>query len=216
MEVLRELPVTTLDRKPRMADFSRGVKALDSILDSKGLKTYLGLRGRIAQEVIEGDLVAMAVQDAVEKQDFEGTANELLEKLKKPDLVPKDWPTTPQGMAGALRRIGGPLRTIGIDVKHLERRTGEKRAGWKITYEHKRVRGMAPWHPQKKTLVLLDQVVSVLDRHAEYLPMTLRQVFYALVVMYDFQKTEQAYERLCEHMNRARSFGTDLVRRHPG
>ena len=44
-----------------------------------------------------------------------------------------------------------------------------------------RVRGLAPWQPQRATLALLDTVKAVLIEYAAYLPMTLRQVYYRLV-----------------------------------
>jgi hypothetical protein len=70
-----------------------------------------------------------------------------------------------------------------------------------------RVRGLAPWEPQPDTLPLLDAVHGVLEEYAEQLPLTLRQVFYRLVASYGYEKTEQAYGRLGEMINRARRSG---------
>jgi hypothetical protein len=67
-----------------------------------------------------------------------------------------------------------------------------------------RVRGFAPWSPQAASLELLDQVHAVLGEYEDYLPLTIRQIFYRLVGAHRYEKTEQAYERLCEHLNRAR------------
>jgi hypothetical protein len=67
-----------------------------------------------------------------------------------------------------------------------------------------RVRGFAPWSPQAATLQLLDQVRGVLDEYEDYLPLTIRRIFYRLVGAHNYEKTEQAYDRLCEHLNRAR------------
>src|SRR5262249_15806358 len=36
------------------------------------------------------------------------------------------------------------------------------------------------------------------------LPLTIRQIFYRLVGAHDYEKTERAYQRLVEHLNRAR------------
>src|SRR5215831_21094084 len=44
-----------------------------------------------------------------------------------------------------------------------------------------RVRGFAPWSPEKATLALLDQVQGILDEYADHLPLTIRQIFYRLV-----------------------------------
>jgi hypothetical protein len=67
-----------------------------------------------------------------------------------------------------------------------------------------RPRGLASWSPQKKTLDLVQQVRVVLAEYAAYLPLTIRQIFYRLVGAHDYPKTEQAYERLGEMLNRAR------------
>jgi hypothetical protein len=67
-----------------------------------------------------------------------------------------------------------------------------------------RVRGFAPWSPHGATLQLLDQVRAVLGEYEDYLPLTIRQIFYRLVGAHRYEKTEQAYERLIEHLNRAR------------
>lgn len=70
-----------------------------------------------------------------------------------------------------------------------------------------RVRGYAPWRPQTRTRLLLDQVVVVLAEYADYLPLTIRQVFYRLVGNFGYDKTENAYERLSEMIGRARRSG---------
>jgi hypothetical protein len=67
-----------------------------------------------------------------------------------------------------------------------------------------RVRGMADWHPQRVSLALLEQVQSVLIEYARYLPLTVRQIFYRMVGAHGYTKTEQAYSRLGECLNRAR------------
>lgn len=70
-----------------------------------------------------------------------------------------------------------------------------------------RVRGFAVWRPQRATLELVEQVQAVLHEYADYLPLTIRQVFYRLVGNSGYDKTEQAYSRLCETLNRARRAG---------
>ena len=67
-----------------------------------------------------------------------------------------------------------------------------------------RQRGFAPWRPQQRTRDLLDTVQAVLAEYAEQLPLTLRQIFYRLVARHGFDKTETAYERLGNVLNRAR------------
>jgi len=67
-----------------------------------------------------------------------------------------------------------------------------------------RPRGFKPWQPRPETQRLLDQVLAVLDEYAAYLPLTLWQIFYRLVGAHGFEKTERAYQRLSEHLSRAR------------
>ena len=59
-----------------------------------------------------------------------------------------------------------------------------------------RVRGLAPWQPRAATLALLDLVRGILIEYRQYLPMTLRQIFYRLVGVHDYPKDEKAYSRL--------------------
>lgn len=67
-----------------------------------------------------------------------------------------------------------------------------------------RARGLASWKPKAKTEALLDMVDEVLIEYVDYLPLTLRQLFYRLVAAHGYDKTEAAYERLGNVMNRAR------------
>ena len=67
-----------------------------------------------------------------------------------------------------------------------------------------RPRGFVAWRPQTVTMLLLDQVRSILDEYRNNLPLTLRQIFYRLVGAHGYDKDERAYERLCEMLNRAR------------
>lgn len=69
---------------------------------------------------------------------------------------------------------------------------------------HRRPKGYAPWRPQWRTQVLLDQVAAVLEEYDEQLPLTVRQIFYRLVGAYGYEKTERAYGRLADHLVRAR------------
>ena len=51
---------------------------------------------------------------------------------------------------------------------------------------------------------LIAQVREVLNEYRDYLPVTARQIFYRLVGEYGFEKTEKAYNRLTNHLTRAR------------
>ena len=72
-----------------------------------------------------------------------------------------------------------------------------------------RPRGFADWNPQPAGFALIVAVKGVLRDYANYLPLTIRQIFYRLVVKHPdlVGKTEKDYKRLCEHLNRARRAG---------
>jgi hypothetical protein len=71
-------------------------------------------------------------------------------------------------------------------------------------YKRTRPRGFADWSPRPDTLALLEQVGRVLAEYEDHLPLTARQLFYRLVGSVGYEKTENAYARLCETLNRAR------------
>ena len=74
-------------------------------------------------------------------------------------------------------------------------------------YPHERPKGWIEWMPHAATRTVLAQVQDVLAQYREHLPLTIRQVFYRLVALYGYDKTERAYSRLCEYMNKARRAG---------
>src|SRR5262245_41958705 len=72
-------------------------------------------------------------------------------------------------------------------------------------YKKTRVRGFAPWNPEPLTLAVMANVKKVIAEYA--IALTIRQIFYRLVGKYQFEKTEKAYNRLIEYLNRARRAG---------
>jgi len=66
---------------------------------------------------------------------------------------------------------------------------------------------MADWNPQPHVQAVMEQVDDVLAEYEKHLPLTIRQIFYRLVGKYGFEKTETAYNRLAEYLNRARRSG---------
>ena len=71
----------------------------------------------------------------------------------------------------------------------------------------KRVRRLAPYNPSKEKQEQIGLVQEVLEEYRNLLPLTLRQVFYRLVGVHNYEKTEAAYARLGETLNRARRSG---------
>jgi hypothetical protein len=117
---LGRLPQTELPRKPRMADFALWGTACERIPGSF-MRAYDGNRANAVEVTLEHDLVASAVRALMRNHsEWTGTATELLaalanltdENLRRG----KDWPRTPRGLSGRLRRAASNLRKAGIDV----------------------------------------------------------------------------------------------------
>jgi hypothetical protein len=51
-----------------------------------------------------------------------------------------------------------------------------------------RTRGFAPWSPRGATLQLLEQVRAVLGEYEDYLPLTIRQIFYRLAGAHNYAR----------------------------
>lgn len=123
-DVLRILPTVTLSERPRMADFARILAAVDHLLGTTGLGTYIERSRRVVADVLESDLVGQAIQARIEQfGPMEGSAGDLL-TLLTPDRVPRRWPLSPQAMAAAFRRLAPSLREVGINVSY--ERTGHE------------------------------------------------------------------------------------------
>jgi len=134
-DTLAVLPGIRLEDPPRMADFAAVVAAVDQLLQTDALATYRELSARLAYDIGEGDPVIRAITALLaEMPAWQGTAEQLLGKLTAalPEgaRLPKDWPTTPRGMAGALVRAAPTLRTLGYGVEKLERGHGGRRGWW--------------------------------------------------------------------------------------
>jgi hypothetical protein len=72
-------------------------------------------------------------------------------------------------------------------------------------YKKTRVRGYADWSPKAEALEIVGRVKDIIAEYAQQL--TIRQIFYRLVGKYLYEKTELAYNRLGEYLNRARRAG---------
>lgn len=116
-QVLRVLPSVQVDELPRMADFSRMLAAMDEVCGSDGLARYASQSQRVAEDVVEGDPVALALFEFVQsKGSWSGTASDLLE-LIAPDPRPRGWPRSPRALSGRLRRASPALRQMGVEVE---------------------------------------------------------------------------------------------------
>jgi hypothetical protein len=134
-DVLAVLPGVRLDDPPRMADFAHLVAAVDKLLRTDALGTYRELSARLAYDIGDQDPVIRAISTLLAATPvWQGTAEQLLGKLTaalpEGTRLPKDWPTTPRGMAGALVRAAPTLRTLGYGIDKLERGHGGRRGWW--------------------------------------------------------------------------------------
>jgi hypothetical protein len=99
-------------------------------------------------------------------------------------------------------RAGRPGHSTASTPEHREGKITTRREKRRL-----RPRGYADWRPQARTKALLLKIEAVIDEYEPYLPLTVRQVFYRLVASHGYEKTEPAYKRLGEHLNRARRAG---------
>jgi hypothetical protein len=68
-------------------------------------------------------------------------------------------------------------------------------------------RGFIHWKPRAESLERLGIIQGILVEYREYLPLTLRQVFYRAVGQHGYDKTEAAYKRLGRTAVKARRSG---------
>jgi hypothetical protein len=108
-QVLATLPTVELVERPRMADFARILAALDRTQGWDTLAEYTDSTREAARAVLDGDPIARAVIALVNRGAWEGTHDELLDALT-PDRPARDWPKTPRGLAGRLKRLAPALR----------------------------------------------------------------------------------------------------------
>jgi hypothetical protein len=113
-----------LEQPPRMADFAKWVVAAEPALgigEGAFLAAYRANREAAHALALESSEITAAILAFTTREGtWSGSAGELA-KLLKPDRPPKGWPTSPQGMAGALKRAAPVLRQHGVDVELAER-----------------------------------------------------------------------------------------------
>jgi hypothetical protein len=112
---LARLSQTTLDSKPRMADFALWASAAESAFGfppGAFMKAYGGNRAEAVHETLEADPVGVAILGLMERQDeasWEGTCKQLLlhfeqhieERIRKS----REWPKSPRALSSRLRRL---------------------------------------------------------------------------------------------------------------
>lgn len=134
-QVLAELPRVDLDALPRMADYARVLAAVDRVLGTDGLKTYLNLHTEMASDAATSDPVLIALAAAVPAT-WEGTSADLLDLLRPHHdgwRVGSGWPASARDLTSALRRHAPTLRRLGWTVTELGRdATRAKVIRWRV------------------------------------------------------------------------------------
>ena len=96
------------------------------------MRAYDSNRAESVETMLESDLISLAVRKLLaEPSEWNGTAGDLLkvlnaiatEEMRKTE----NWPKTPRGMSGALRRVAPGLRKLRYTVEVGQRDTNQER-----------------------------------------------------------------------------------------
>jgi len=134
---LHELPTTTLDSLPRMADFALWVTAAEKSLgwpSGTFVCAYQGNRDSANELALESSPVGMPLIELLrDREGWSGSASELLdavgERASEQMKRSKSWPKNGRSMSGHLKRLSPNLRAAGWDVEF--NRTASRRT-WTI------------------------------------------------------------------------------------
>jgi hypothetical protein len=130
---LKIYPTVKLPALPRMADFATWGYAIMEAADGAGLAFLQAYRKNIAgavEEAVTSDIIGAAVIEFMtDKDEWKGTATDLIEKLNElPSVDEKDkaWPKRPNTLTRRLNRIKSALADYGIRV-NTDYRTATQR-----------------------------------------------------------------------------------------
>lgn len=137
------IPGLSLTDKPRMADFAKVLAAVDQVLGTNGLQTYLDKQGEMAGDSLTADPFILALAD---KGCIKGTASEILEKLT-PERAPRGWPENARAVTALLRRQSPVMRKAGWHVVNDAGRNHMKVIVWDISPPDN-TRNFNPQYPQ--------------------------------------------------------------------
>ena len=127
--MLAELPHTTVDNAPRMADFAKVLAALDAVTGWGTLASYRAKVASLALSLIEGSTLARALYrlatapspGGLDPAPWEGTATELLAALRgictDAGLPASELPAGERALGQKVREIAPALRKAGVDIR---------------------------------------------------------------------------------------------------
>jgi hypothetical protein len=120
---LRSLPHTRLQTLPRMADFALWAAACEQAFWPAGtfMRAYDANRAAAVDAVIDDDPLAACIRDLLsERAAWVGTAADLLrlvlDRSRNGCYNNEGWPKNPRAVAGRLRRVQTPLRSLGVEI----------------------------------------------------------------------------------------------------
>jgi hypothetical protein len=132
---MRELPGVQLDWLPRMADFVvwsvAGTRSL-GWTDGDFLDAYEDNQAKGVGLTLENSPVVAPLRQLAEARPevWEGSHQALLQELAvlvgAEETKKKEWPKTPRGLSGVLRRLAPALRQVGVNVSFLPRTSTER------------------------------------------------------------------------------------------
>jgi hypothetical protein len=134
---LARLGQTTLDKKPRMADFALWATAAESALGfppGAFMTAYRGNRAEAVHETLEADPVGVAILGLMERQEdsfWEGTCKQLLHEFEQHvdegAKRSREWPKSPRALSSRLRRLVTFLREVQILITFPPKGTNGQR-----------------------------------------------------------------------------------------
>ncbi len=123
---IQRLPSTELERLPRMADFAIWATACETAFwpDGTFMRAYTANRAEAVNVVLDADAVALALRSLMDiQQRWTGTASDLHEALSGvvTETVKRgrEWPGSARALGGQLKRLGPPLRKVGITIERV-------------------------------------------------------------------------------------------------
>ena len=141
VKVLAALPSVELVSKPRMADFAKILRVVDSVLGTEGLRHYLKKLENLAADSLTGDCFIQALLERARQ--FEGTAAELLAN-SVPEKLPKTWPKDARVVTTLLKRHAPAMRIAGWTVDNDNGRNKSNVLIWTLFPPEKECKPASP------------------------------------------------------------------------
>jgi DNA primase catalytic core len=125
--IMAVMPTVKLTESPRMASFGRVLKAVDQIMGTDGLSTFMLAESERQKDVALTDPVATEIIRWATNggwptsKKWSGTSADLLRQLNAmaawaPGREPKGWPTSANAIGMKVTKLITPLATEGIEI----------------------------------------------------------------------------------------------------